>query len=204
MPAKQITVERALTGKQKAFAVAYCGEAKHNKTLAAMLAGYTGGQTSLAVTGNRTFKNVKVQALIEAKMAEISAKTEDLRDKCVRKLVSIIDSPDARPAMVIKAIDIAGKMNGWHSQTTVLEAGQRQQQLTEAERDEARQLADLRFRPEYALPILAQEAQFEPVKADVSECEAGIEPTQGRGQLIEALAGAPGDDQSEGVDNAEL
>jgi phage terminase small subunit len=53
-----------LTGKQQAFIDFYFGEAKFNGTEAARLAGYSGNDSSLAVTASQLLRNAKVAATI--------------------------------------------------------------------------------------------------------------------------------------------
>jgi hypothetical protein len=55
----------ALTGKQQAFVAYYCGEARWNATQAARLAGYSGDDASLNVTGSRLLSTIKVREAID-------------------------------------------------------------------------------------------------------------------------------------------
>ena len=59
-----MTDARLLTEKQRAFVAAYVGAAEGNATEAARLAGYTGSDKSLSVTGCRTLANANVQAAL--------------------------------------------------------------------------------------------------------------------------------------------
>jgi len=84
--------------------------------------------------------NIKALAL-----RHIEAKTEDLREKAEKSLLEIAESPTAKPTTKLKAWDILGKMNGWHSQTMNLESQGRQRILDSKEKEEARRFAALRF-----------------------------------------------------------
>ena len=56
-----------LTGKQKAFVEAYCGEAKGNATEAARLAGYSSPEGSAA----KNMGKGKIREAVEKRMAEV-------------------------------------------------------------------------------------------------------------------------------------
>jgi hypothetical protein len=101
---------------------------------------YTRARLKKYVTKDSTFCQQ-----VEAKRREIEAKTEDRREKRLRQLDDIIDNPNTTPSIKLKAIDLQGKMCGWHSETTVLETTSRQNELNEIERQEAQRLALLRF-----------------------------------------------------------
>jgi phage terminase small subunit len=61
-----------LTGKQKAFADYYVGEAALNATRASGLAGYAGDDNALAAAGSRLLRNVKVRAYIDEQLADLT------------------------------------------------------------------------------------------------------------------------------------
>jgi hypothetical protein len=112
-------------------------------------------QTALAVGYSKSYaekrikgivrKNVELCRLIEDKRLEIEAETEDRREKRLRQLDEIIDDPKTTPSIKLKAIDLQGKMCAWHSNTVTLETKSRQRELDEAQRQEARRLALLRY-----------------------------------------------------------
>lgn len=68
---------RKLTGKQRAFAHAYVGDAKRNATEAARMAGYKGTERTLNVTGSRLLRNDKVAAYI-AELESDFVKRQDI------------------------------------------------------------------------------------------------------------------------------
>lgn len=76
---------------------------------------------------------------------EIKENTEDLRGKALQKLWKIASEPTSNAQTVIKALDLIGKMCGWHSTTTILETGARQAELDESRRDAARRLAMISY-----------------------------------------------------------
>jgi len=98
-----------------------------------------------------TENNIKALA-----MREIKAETVDLREKCTKVLVRIIDDEGAKHGERIKACDVLAKMSGWQSSTVNLETGTRQRELTGTEQAEARRLALLRFN---ALPAAITDTQ---------------------------------------------
>jgi len=98
---------------------------------------------------------------------EIDVKTSGRRDQALHRLESIASNEDARDADVIRAIEIMGKMCGWHSETRVFEVPGREKQLTGAELEEARWLAASRFQTAPALPPAnVIDATFLPHKAN--------------------------------------
>lgn len=71
-------VAEKLTGKQKAFADFYIGEASLNATRAASLAGYSGDDNALAVAGSRLLRNAKVRAYIEDQLKDLVASPNEI------------------------------------------------------------------------------------------------------------------------------
>lgn len=55
----------ALTEKQRKFVEAYMGPAKGNATEAARMAGYSGNENTLGVTGLRLLRNAKITEAVE-------------------------------------------------------------------------------------------------------------------------------------------
>lgn len=55
-----------LTPKQRRWAEAYAGEAKGNAAKAARIAGYSGDNEQLAITGYHNARNPKIRAVLEA------------------------------------------------------------------------------------------------------------------------------------------
>lgn len=158
-----------LSLKQEKFIEAYMQNGG-NATQATIEAGYKCKSREVAKSiGVENLLKPSIAGPLALRKSEIRAKTEDLREKCVLKLSNIIESPETKPATAIKAIDILGKMSGWHSNTTVLETNNRQKELTEAERQEAQRLAVLRFNPQYVLPAFEDIAP-ETMPAEIVDC----------------------------------
>lgn len=101
-----------LLKKQRAFVIAYTGEAKGVGRTAAKLAGYTGTDASLDVTASRLLKSDKVLAEIEKIRLEVEkhivvdriARRQILSDFAEDKSLSAKDR--------MKAIELLGKMSG--------------------------------------------------------------------------------------------
>lgn len=60
-----------LTNRQAAFVEAYLGPAHLNATAAARIAGYSGDDSTLAVSGHRLLMNAKVQSRVRARLASM-------------------------------------------------------------------------------------------------------------------------------------
>jgi hypothetical protein len=78
---------------------------------------------------------------VSAKRAEIEARTQDKRERCLKVLDSIIDDEKAAARDRIRAIEVQGKMCAWLSETRILETPERQRELNEAQKAMARQCA---------------------------------------------------------------
>lgn len=107
---------------------------------AGIAAGYSQAYAKTHLKG-RVTQDVSFCQQVEAKRAEINAKSEDKREGCLRVLDSIIFDEKAAPRDRIKATETRGKMCGWLSETRVMEVASRQRELSEAEREEAREYA---------------------------------------------------------------
>jgi len=163
------TVESALqslTLKQQLFVDAYLtpGDTFFNATRSASAAGYAGNENALSVIGARNVGNTRINSAIATHKQSISDQNDDLRQLCVNKLRMIIKSEDARPAELARVVEVLGKMSGWHSQTTVLETRDRQQQLTEAEADLARRAALATYERQALPPVVDAEIVDEKVE----------------------------------------
>ena len=115
-----------------------------NYSHAGMAAGYSRAYatTSLKTIVTRDDRFCKA---VQAKQAEINAQTTDKREGCLRVLDEIIQNVKSAPRDRIRATEVRGKMSGWLSETRVYEIPSRQRELTEAEQEEVRRLALLRF-----------------------------------------------------------
>jgi phage terminase small subunit len=103
-----------LTEKQRRFVEAFTGPAAGVATEAARMAGYSGGDTALGVTGHRLLKDPKIAALVEKASAEVRGAAIMDRQERQETLSRIArgDEPDARTSDQIKAIELLGKMQG--------------------------------------------------------------------------------------------
>ena len=80
---------------------------------------------------------VRKNALLCSRIAKMRTATEvttlDLRDQAIATLQDIIADPDTSQRDRISAVSELGRINGWHSETRVLETGPRAEQLRQAE-----------------------------------------------------------------------
>ncbi len=91
----------------------------------------------------------------------LEATTGDLRAKVERRLTRIID--EGTNVEAARAAEVLGRMCGWMSEKRIIETDARLAELSEAEAEEARRLAGLRFATlDPALPPPEQPAVFEP------------------------------------------
>jgi len=163
------TVESALqslTLMQQLFVNAYLtpGTTYGNATESASVAGYKGTRTALSVVGTRNLANSRIADAITSRRNQFANETDDKRRLCEQKLIDTINSGDLRPAELARVVEVLGKMSGWHSQTTVLETRDRQQQLTEAEADLARRAALATYERQALPPVVDAEIVDEKVE----------------------------------------
>lgn len=107
------------TDKQRLFIEAYLGEARCNATQAARLAGYSGDDPTLWVTGSRDLLgNPKVRAAIDARLEEVKARVgperiyqfyADLLDSDITDTFKI-DDATGLPAMDMRGAKKAGRL----------------------------------------------------------------------------------------------
>jgi hypothetical protein len=93
----------------------------------------------------RVTRDVKFCQAVSVKRAEIEASTQDKRERCLKVLDSIIEDEKAAARDRIRATEVRGRMCGWMSETRVLETPERQREFSEAEKEEARRIASIRF-----------------------------------------------------------
>ena len=88
---------------------------------------------------------VRKNALLCSRIAKMRTATEvttlDLRDQAIATLQDIIANLDTAQRDRISAVSELGRINGWHSETRVLETGPRAEQLRQAEIAVARRAA---------------------------------------------------------------
>ena len=88
------------------------------------------------VRGNRAL----CQRILDARRSH-AVGSMDLRQEMVTTLRDIITDPDTSQRDRISAVSELGRINGWHSETRVLETGPRAEQLRQAEIAVARRAA---------------------------------------------------------------
>lgn len=122
-------------------------------------------------------KDVDFCRRIVEKRREIEATQTDKVDKLIRSWEEIASDPHVAVRDRLKAGELLGKYHAIFSERHVLEIPDRQRQLSAAEQEEARMLAESRFRP--ALPAVSPSAlppvfpmlQAELVKSTVDDCK---------------------------------
>ena len=82
-----------LTGKQKAFVLAYCGAAQRNATKAAELAGYDGNKVTLAAVGGENLRKPLIAKDMDAFMRPKLAKVGITTERTLQHLADIAYSP---------------------------------------------------------------------------------------------------------------
>ena len=98
--------------------------------------GYAKTKLPIIVRGNRAL----CQRILDARNSHAIA-TMDLRQEAVKTLRDIIADPETSQRDRISAVSELGRINGWHSETRVLETGPRAEQLRQAEIAVARRAA---------------------------------------------------------------
>lgn len=131
--------QRPLKERQKLL-VDYLPEHNWDFLAAGVAAGYS--RSYAASTLTRTVKkDARLCKMIEEKRQEISAGSTDKRDKAEQKLLSIAYDLGTKPATAIKALDVVGKMNAWHTQNISNETDRRQNELDGIKRAAIQRLA---------------------------------------------------------------
>ena len=131
-----------LTAKQKAF-IEELPKHQWNGTRAAMAAGYSA--RSAGVMAHRLRKNPVVAGELEKRTAEIVQKTDVEVGEIIIALREIAFGGRATNSERLKALDLLGRYKGMYVDRQVIEDDQRQRELTEAEKEEARQIAAIRL-----------------------------------------------------------
>lgn len=103
-----------LTTKQQKFLDAYAG----NATEAARLAGYTGNDQTLAVTGSRLLKNAQIRAHLDARRGLASKPLIADREEVEAFLTGTLRGKDL--PLAVKAAGQLAKMRGWNLQKVEL------------------------------------------------------------------------------------
>lgn len=103
-----------LTLKQQKFLDAYAG----NATEAARLAGYTGNDQTLAVTGSRLLKHPQIRAHLDARRGLASKPLIADREEVETFLTATMRGRDV--SLAVKAAAQLAKMRGWNLQKVEL------------------------------------------------------------------------------------
>lgn len=123
-----------------------------NLTRACLAAGYSQSYVKQGLT-TKLRRNAAFQArLAEIKQAKYVKPGLTLRDKCQLRLVQIVEDSKSRKSEVIRAVETLGRMNGWLSETRIVETPQRHKALSQAQLEEAKRLCLLRFDTTRSLP----------------------------------------------------
>ena len=138
-----------LTAKQQRFIDEYPKD--FNATQAAIRAGYSA--KSAGVMACRLLKNTQVSQEIEKRMGEIEQKNDVEVGEIILGLRNIAFGPKATNADRLRALDLLGKHKAIWTERHVFETGERQRELDEHEKQEARWIAQIRLQlpcPPYA------------------------------------------------------
>ncbi len=88
-------------------------------------------------------ENVAFCDAVGAKRKQIERKEQPRRERCLQTLDRIIENTDTADRDVISAVQVQGRMCGWLSETIKHETTDRQNQLDQANKNEAARLAVL-------------------------------------------------------------
>lgn len=105
----------ALNTRQRAFVAAYAG----NATEAARVAGYTGSDAVLGVTGHELLKKPEIRAAIDKRQARREKKLIATREEVEQRLTKLIRS--TKPDLALKAMAQFAKMSGWNLSKMVVQ-----------------------------------------------------------------------------------
>ena len=111
-----------------------------NLVKAGLAAGYSDSYARTQLPG-LVRKDRRFASLVLERKQSSDIQTLDLRQEAVRTLRDIIADPDTSQRDRISAVSELGRINGWHSETRVLETGPRAEQLRQAEIAVARRAA---------------------------------------------------------------
>ncbi|HLB75004.1 MAG TPA: terminase small subunit [Sedimentisphaerales bacterium] len=131
-----------LRARQKAFIEALPAN-QWNGTRAAVAAGYS--PKSAAVMAHRLLRNPKIAAELDKRTAQVAEKADVEVGEIIVALRTIAFGARATNADRLRALDLLGRYKAMFSDRHVIENGERQRELDEAERREAVILAKLRL-----------------------------------------------------------
>jgi phage terminase small subunit len=123
-----------LTPKQQAFVAAYVGEARGNATQAARLAGYSGSDRTLQVTGHEVLSNPKVSQAIAEHREKTQAAGILSAIECAVLLSGMATGQVTEPAQEggeqparikdrVAAINVLAKIRGYEAATKTEHSG---------------------------------------------------------------------------------
>jgi len=111
-----------------------------NLVKAGLAAGYSDSYARTQLPG-LVRKDRRFASLVLERKQSSDIQTLDLRQEAVKTLRDIIANPDTSQRDRISAVSELGRINGWHTETRILETGPRAEQLRQAEIAVARRAA---------------------------------------------------------------
>jgi len=111
-----------------------------NLVKAGLAAGYSDSYARTQLPG-LVRKDRRFASLVLERKQSSDIQTLDLRQEAVRTLRDIIADPETSQRDRISAVSELGRINGWHTETRILETGPRAEQLRQAEITVARRAA---------------------------------------------------------------
>jgi len=146
-----MTQDRPLTGKQQAFVDHYTGDCFYNKLASAKAAGYAPNAKNrdnvCGQLGHKLVKIGKIRAAIDEIKAKKAEKIEVSVEFIVSKLMKGLSLAESKQDLVAMArfSELLGKYKAMFTEN-VRTTTERQRELSEKEKAEAREIATIRLR----------------------------------------------------------
>ena len=134
-----------LTYKQQRFIENYTTNGG-NATKAARDAGYKGNDTTIRSVGRENLTKPHVKTAIDAITQRKHENNEEKVRRILNKLESIAYDAQARKSDALKAMELLGKYHAIWSEKRIIENIDRQRELDDQEKAEAKRIALLRFK----------------------------------------------------------
>ena len=106
---------QSLTTKQRLFIEAYIGKANGNATEAARIAGYSGNDNVLGVTGLRLLRNHKIATLVEERIDKAVMTADEVLKELAELAKMKWNTKGFRASDKIKALELVGKYHSLFS-----------------------------------------------------------------------------------------
>jgi hypothetical protein len=103
-----------MTLKQQLFVEAYLGRAAGNATEAARIAGYRGGEATLAQVGHENLRKPEIRAAVEARVQQSAMETDEVL-KELSKIARMDASGSSALSSKVRALEILAKIHGMMS-----------------------------------------------------------------------------------------